>query len=604
MVDDGKKIGDDSTNNVKEHTVVLSNRSQFDIYIAENGIEFESGQHFRIKSIVDSSKSAEVSNSNSSIKLSANNGNTVTLTVLFDPSGSIGTLSDSFTIQTLYTYTDGITYNYGDLRINLSGTSTPQAQLSVTAPSGDASDPKLEFTETAFDVSKTSTRTFTITNPGSGAMTINANGITVPAGSGFTISSIVSSTQGNITSSLKTVAKTIAAYGAETWTVTAVFTPTESKYYQNSLTISYIDKNISGSTTKTKTVSLLGYGKTAGTIVFDAETVPVNKTVTFENVHADGADGELSVKSIQFFNPGEIPLVVDKNGIVLTNGSQYKIRSITSSTFGTVDLSLGAATIKANDEEVWTVELVFDPTSSGGQTDTLSIKTNSAKGSPVTVSLTGTGLNQPELRLKMDDTDVPSTVILSDTLADGTGGNTTTRQFVLTNPGTQTLTVNANGISFNSDSVFKVKSVVSSTQGDITSSLNSSTKTIAAQSAETWTATVEFDPVAIGDFTDTLKFSTNDSTSTTRTVTFKGKAVLPTIAITGLTVQVNVFTKDTYSITWNDAYTGGDADISFYYDTDQNSTNGMTEIVNGIHEDGASNRYFWQVPETLAGKTV
>ena len=98
------------------------------------------------------------------------------------------------------------------------------------------------------------TATVTLSDPGSGVLTVSENGITVPAGP-FAITSIVSSTQGAI--SLAAGSKTLAAGGAETWTIGLTFDPTATGLFQVPLTIDSNDPN-----TPAATVSLLGTGMT------------------------------------------------------------------------------------------------------------------------------------------------------------------------------------------------------------------------------------------------------------------------------------------------------------------------------------------------------
>jgi hypothetical protein len=69
----------------------------------------------------------------------------------------------------------------------------------------------------------TANRTVTLTNPGTGPLTVSQNGLSLINGTGWQIVSITSNTQGAI--NLASAAKTIAAAGAETWLVLLRFDP-------------------------------------------------------------------------------------------------------------------------------------------------------------------------------------------------------------------------------------------------------------------------------------------------------------------------------------------------------------------------------------------
>ena len=110
--------------------------------------------------------------------------------------------------------------------IALSGTGTPVPQLTVNygAPSG--SDPRLvDFGSVINDGAggAKADRTITLTNNGSGPLTVSQNGVSLINGTGWQVVSITSSTQGAI--NLASSAKTIAAAGAETWTLVVRFDP-------------------------------------------------------------------------------------------------------------------------------------------------------------------------------------------------------------------------------------------------------------------------------------------------------------------------------------------------------------------------------------------
>ena len=582
----GSIVNDGVGGIVGEQTITLSNLSNTEMVIDANGVTLSDGTNFRIKSVISSKTGTSVNLANFNT-LAANGQETWTITVQFDPSTTVGNLAANLQVSTVY---------HGYIEFALSGTATAQPKLMVVTPSGTASDPKLLFTETAFDVSAVSQRTFTLTNTGSGALTINRNGISIPQGSCFTIKSITSSTQGTI--NLTTAAKTIAPYGNETWTIVVEFKPVNSQNFQDVLTISSLG---SGLVTEYTTVTLQGYGKTAGLLQFNDPTIQQSQRMDFGNVHANGAPNEAKSIEVQFANPGEMELVFNKNGITLANGTNFSVQSIVSNVYGEIDLSLGAAVMKSDGKETWTMKLLFDPKVAGNLTDSIVFNTNSAINSSLSVQLVGNALNTRELRVFMDNEVLGNSVTFHDTLADGVGGSTASKTYTLTNPGAQTLTINANGIRLTTGTSYRIASIVSSTRGTI--NLTSS-QTLAAKGAETWTVTVVFDPNTVGNYTDSLIFASNSYTGTTRSVALNGKAVLPTMNMTNLNQSLNLAARTAYTFTWEDVYSGGNADIRFYYDTDRNPNNGKTQIVSGINSEGELNQYAWQIPDSLIGQTV
>ena len=284
-------------------------------------------------------------------------------------------------------------------------------------------------------------------------LTVSENGITVPAGP-FAITSIVSSTQGAI--SLAAGSKTLAAGGAETWTIGLTFDPTATGLFQVPLTINSNDPN-----TPAATVSLLGTGMTPPALLVADSVPPSNdKQVSFGGVDADGAGGQSATQTVTLTDTGQLPILVSQNGITLATGTQFKVTSIVSSTQGTVNLASGPATIAAGSAESWTLTLIFDPSSYGALTDTLHIASNDPVNPTTSIALAGTGLNQPDLNLSGTSLSFPAT------LDDGSGGRTSTMTFVIKDVGTQALVVAKNGLSLlaGAESQFKIVSIVSSTQ--------------------------------------------------------------------------------------------------------------------------------------------
>ena len=433
-LDFGDVVDDGAGNSLVRKTITLTNRSENPAYVYQNGISFSDGTHFRVESIFSNKESRRIDLSTSLRSLDGNGEETWVITVLFDPREATGTLNDAFTLSTYY---------HGHITFTPAGEATPQAGLAVTDYSGDADDLSIRFADTAFG-GGSATQTFTMTNPGSGNLTILQPGLALPGGSAFTIQSIVSSVHGTI--DLSSGNRSLAARDTEAWTVTVNFTPTESANYQTPLTISHLDPNDPAAVTETTIVSLQGFGRTAGDIEFADAGIESSRAIAFGDVHADGPGAEAEVVALAFSNPGELPLAVNANGLTLQTGTHYAIQSVTSDVEGPINLAGGPVVMRALGQETWTVVLTFDPNAAGTIPDLLSIHSDSATNPIVDVVLSGVGLDEPELRTAIGSVVIGSSLAFADTLADGAGGRKDTKQLILTNPGTQPLTVSQNGI--------------------------------------------------------------------------------------------------------------------------------------------------------------
>ena len=153
----------------------------------------------------------------------------------------------------------------------------------------------------------------------------------------------------------------------------------------------------------TTSVSLLGTGMTLPQLAV-ALPSPGSLPVNFGSVQADGPGKQLATQTITLSNTGQLPLVINTNGITLATGTQFKIAGITSSTQGTISLAGGQQTIAPNSAETWTVTLQFDPSLAAVLADTLLIASNDPTNPTTSVALSGTGLNQPALAVSSSST--------------------------------------------------------------------------------------------------------------------------------------------------------------------------------------------------------
>ncbi|HEX3152970.1 MAG TPA: choice-of-anchor D domain-containing protein, partial [Gemmataceae bacterium] len=573
----GSVVTDGVGNALTTQTVTLTDSAARSLLkVLQNGISLTAGTNFHIVNILSNKLSQTVNVAGGNSLLAANSSEAWTIQLSFDPLAT-GSLTDTLKIQTDDPANPII-------NVALSGTGTPQSNLVVTNPSSQT----LNFGNVAVDGAggAKGTATVTLANNGSGPLNVSQNGITVAAGP-FAVTGIVSSTQGTI--NLATGPKTMAAGGAETWTVSLTFDPTATGLFQVPLTIT-----TDAPLTPTVVVSLLGTGQTPQHLV----VVPTS--VAFGSVPADGPGLQLATQTVTLTNTGQLPLQVNQNGMTLVTGTHFKIASVASSTQGVINLGSGPATLAGSSAETWTATLQFDPSAAGSLSDTFRIVSNDPATPTLNVSLTGTGLDQPIL--VVTDSDTPNNDLIQGfpaTLNDGTGGKSSLQTLTLTNIGTQPLVVSQNGITFTTGTNYQIVSVVSSTNGSI--NLAAGSGTIAIKSAETWTVTVRFDPLSNGTISDTLHIASNDPVHPTTNVALNGQGVVPTVAAIYPMQAVHVSASRAYRLTWNGVYVPGTGTVSLYYDTDRNSASGLVAIVSSLPQKQST--YDWQVPAGLVGGT-
>ncbi|MFA7233982.1 MAG: choice-of-anchor D domain-containing protein, partial [Terrimicrobiaceae bacterium] len=486
--------------------------------------------------------------------------------------------------------------------ISLSGTGTPVPQLSVNYGAPAGTDPRtIDFGAVINDGAggANAERTVTLTNPGTGPLTVSQNGLSLINGTGWQIVSITSNTQGVI--NLASAAKTIAAAGAETWSVLLRFDPASVASFSGGFQILSNDPN-----EPTYALALNGSGVVPMTLeVRDSIGTDSDRAMDFGRVHADGAGLQKKSGTVTLKNTGGAPLTISQNGIALGSSTNFQIVSIVSSTQGAINLAGGTGTIASGGTETWTVNLVFDPTTSGALATQLQILSDDPSQGTVPVALSGTGLNQPGIDAT-DSAGAPDdhAMDFGPTLNDGAGGRTRTHTISVKNIGIQPLVVAQNGISVVNGPKFSVQSIVSSTNGTITiSSGTAADRTIAPLGAETWTVTTAFDPDANSSFSGTVRISSNDPDYPTVDFSLSGSGVQPTITLNPTTSGNTLFipASQVYPITWTANYSPGSASISLYRDTDTNPANGNTLIVENLAQSAGSS-YEWRPDTAFAGQ--
>lgn len=514
--------------------------------------------------------------------------------VEFDPATATS-LSGSLVVTSNDTARPSVT-------IPLSGTGTPVPQLLVNYGAPAGTDPRtVDFGAVINDGAggAKAERTVTLANPGTGPLTVNQNGLSLINGTGWQIVSITSTTQGAI--NLASAARTLAAAGAETWSILLRFDPASVASFSGGFQILSNEPN-----EPAFALALNGSGVVPMTLeVRDSIGTDSDRSMDFGRVHADGAGLQQKSGTVTLKNTGGAPLTISQNGIFLGSATNFQMASITSNTQGAINLTNGTGTIATGGTETWTVNLVFDPGTSGSLSTELQILSNDPSQGTVPVALLGTGLNQPGIETTdsvgaFDD----RAMDFGPTLNDGAGGRTRTQTVTIKNIGTQNLVVSQNGIAAINGPRFSVQSIVSSTRGAITiSSATPADRTIAPLGAETWTVTAAFDPNANSTFTGTLRITSNDPDFPTVDFSLSGSGVQPTIALNPTAPGSALFisASQVHPITWTANYTGGNALISLYRDSDTNPTNGNTLIVSGLLQSAGSS-YDWRPDPSLAGQ--
>ena len=385
------------------------------------------------------------------------------------------------------------------------------------APNNDAAIP---FGSVANDGPGQSRGVQTLTVINKGKASLNVTGITV-TGSAFSLVEIASSTQSFI--STTSLPRVIAKNGGESWVFTVQFDPATTGAATGTLSIATNDPD-----TPVLAIALSGTGSPIPDI---ALTTPEAVETDFGGVLMDGAGGVSATRTITLKNVGSGPLTVSQNGISLLTGAPFSLVSVTSSTQGVLNLATAARTMAAA-TETWDVVVRFDPTALGTFTDGLKVLSDDPDEATFTVSLRGQGLNPMKLEVT-DSSGSPTdkSIAYPGTHADGAGLVASSATVTLKNSGEAPLTVSQNGITFATGTHFTLGSVISDVAGAI--DLTIASKQIASGNAETWTATILFDPTTAGALTDTLRIASDDPALALTTVALSGTGLNePDLSIT------------------------------------------------------------------------
>jgi len=525
--------------------------------------------------------------------LQSNGAENWVVTVNYDPT-IVGTQTGTLTI----TSNDP---SHPTATVSLSGTGVAIPRLAIADPVSPADDLLADFGGIVNDGTggTASLLTFALTNTGSGALTVNQNGIglTDTASGVWSIVSITSNTQGAI--NLATSPRTLAPNSTETWNVIVKFDPTANTNYVTGLQIASNDPTL-----PLATCTLKGAGLSPMTLtVTDSIGSPTDHAMDFGSAHATGRPQ--SAGTVTLVNTGQVPLTLPQDSIALLNGTNFAIAGIQSTAQGTINLAAGPGTIAASQTETWTVSLTFAPTVSGAISNQLSILSNDPAHGNIPVMLTGKGLNQPGITVAdssgaSDDHSIDFGPVLND----GPGQHVATRTVTITNVGAQPVVIPAGGITTANSPGYSIQGIISSTQGTIDAAAGGS---IAANQAETWAVALAFDPMANSSYLGNLTIQSNDPVSPTVTVALSGSGTEPSITLLPQTAAPTLYIPagQIYTIRWKASDSASDAQVTLYRDTDTDPNTGLTQLVANVpyvRSSATTYSYDWRPDATLAGQ--
>ncbi|MCB1088433.1 MAG: choice-of-anchor D domain-containing protein, partial [Verrucomicrobiae bacterium] len=233
-------------------------------------------------------------------------------------------------------------------------------------------------------------------------------------------------------------------------------------------------------------VSLSGSGIPSPEIhLADSSTPLTDRSENFGEINADGVGKETSGRFLTIENRGSGPLTIRKDGISLSNGTDFKIVSVRSSKYGLINLALGERSILPGGAEKWSVGVLFDPTVEGDISGSLRVASDDPDEPNALLTLIGRGRPMGRLTMIGSPTFDPAH-------ADGVGKEMSTCDVSFQNSGEVSFLLAANPFKFSPATHFRVLRVMSSTRGVV--NVTKANQSIAPKGQETWTVTLAFDP--------------------------------------------------------------------------------------------------------------
>lgn len=368
--------------------------------------------------------------------------------------------------------------------ITLSGEGIPVPEIAVEQPSGydlAAGQATVHFQSVVGGTGNT--EVFTIRNAGSAVL--NGLGLTVSGAGGefpFTQPGVTSLAPGASTSFQVSFLPTVA--GIRTATLHLASNDADENPFNivlegNGPSVPEISVSLADSTQLTDAVSTVGFGNVALGAIAETQNLTITNT------------GEANI-----------------TGLAITTDGLH-IGDFTVGNPGATFLPPGAST---------TIRVTFQPSAAGVRTGSIHIASNDADENPFDITLTGTGIAQPDIAVSRSN-------------LTGLVGGTSVISFGSINLGaasaTETLTINNTGTATLSGLAVSLSGANS---GDFT--LETPTTTSLVPSAGT-TFKIGFKPTASGTRTATLQLASNDPDENPFIVSLTGTGVaVPEIAIT------------------------------------------------------------------------
>ncbi|MGB8538506.1 MAG: choice-of-anchor D domain-containing protein [Acidobacteriaceae bacterium] len=378
--------------------------------------------------------------SGATFPVTLNPSQSVTLNVQFDPTAS-GPASGQLTILSNSS-------SNSNAVVNLSGTGS-----AATSPQLTLSAASLTFGNVT--VNSASTLPETLTSMGTAPVTINS---ATPSGTGFAVSGATFP---------------VTLNPGQSVTLKVQCDPTAPGAASGQLTI-----QSNSSTNGTAVVNLSGTGTTATSPQLTLSAA----SLTFGNVTVNTA----STQPVTLTSTGTAPVTI--NSAALT-GTGF---TMSGATFP----------VTLNPSQSVTLNVQFDPTTTGAASGQLTIQSDSSTNSTAVVNLSGTGTaaTSPQLTLSA----------ASLTFGDVTVNSASTQPVTLTSTGTAPVTINS---AATSGTVFTV---------------SGATFPVTLNPGQSVTLNAQFEPTATGAATDQLTIQSDSSTNSTAVVSLSGTGTAAT----------------------------------------------------------------------------
>ena len=390
-------------------------------------------------------------------------------------------------------YSNEVTYTVpGVAEINLVGNA-------VSIADGDATPSTADFTDfgSADITGGTVTRTFTIQNTGTGALTLSGTPLVAISGTNaadFTVTA--------------QPAASVAAAGSTTFQVS--FDPSAAGTRVATITIANNDANenpydfaIQGTGATAPEINLVGNAVS----IADGDATPSAADFT-DFGSADVTSGTVT-RTFTIQNTGTGALTLSGTPLVAISGANAADFTVTVQP---------AASVAAAGSTTFSV--TFNPSAAGTRVATITIANNDANENPYDFAIQGTGATAPEINVVgnavtiADGDTTPSAADFTDFGGAKLTGGTVTRTFTIQNTGTGALTLSGTPLV----------AISGANAADFTVTAQPAASVAAAGST---TFSVTFDPSAAGTRVATITIANSDANENPYDFAIQGRGVAP-----------------------------------------------------------------------------